>query len=996
MGFMFWRDWSLGEKIAFFVFLSVMILALSDLMLLVYEGEQIFSRWDLKGQIEILSHPLMSFSYDFFEMVIPTDSFLIINRFVPTFPQISAAAYVLPFLLYVLGLLVVITSSTYLSGFSYLTTLVVWVLGVAAFDFDGMGIYFDFLPDSFMEGRKSKLYFYLILGSYLPINFLLQNFENRIGYLFRFLIFVFLTVLFGFSLMRYATTGFPVVHAWGYGISVPIFASLLFLSFAAHEPIRGFLVMVGANGQRGYRQWMVFSIVYLFNVVYAYLYYVYGLDWGIYFLDPFVLSSATCLLGVWGTFARRGQYQDLIEAPYAVFMFMGLSFVFLSQLILALQTTNDPLISLYRSVILVSHFGFGLAFIFFIILNFKELFDAFQPVFKVTFNPKKLDFWLVWTFGLIVLFGAFFGNYKKVYHTGVSASYNIIGSRFYLAQDLKNAKENWDISQRYSPSGRFNNYMLASLALRENKKEFIVADQIKKATRLKASPLDYAYIAELYAQDELKLFQAIFSLEEGLKKFPQSGELHNNLALLYNKTNLADSVWKFFDKARMSSQFSHVVEANYYALWAKYRSDLSLDSLYLLIKPKRYVGTLANEAAFLNATGKINTQAVAYDLLPDSALDTKSLTYLYNLSLNEGFTQDTVLSSKIEFYLFNGKNEIFQTNLQVALAVLYFKRGKIDNAFSLMELAVEGSLSTDAYTPLVLGSWLLLAQQYERAVQFLSMAYARGNDKAMFPLALAYTYSKNPKALESWSFLSGTNGAYAQVAQSVLKVLYANRIDPLWTDLERYYALRFGKWIQSDEMKILAAIGSKTFRDAYAESKVLEATEPSEAQYYFDLITQPSAEAELALMRLKGQFDARFAKLLESPISIYRVGHIQHYKALYQQFIGDSLAAAKAYEKALDMLPLKISVYSDAAAFYARNPEKAYDLVIRGLRLNPRSSVLLEKYILLCFELKLDNFARRAYQDWLALELPIGQKTAFEKLYAEKLKISEQLPEGWE
>ncbi len=994
---MFWKSWPLGDKILLYTLFIIFFCGFFHLGTGIYQGDDIFTQWDLKGQIEILTHPLMSFSQDFFEFIVPADSFILINRFVPTAPQLQAMPYTIALGMYLVGLLVIFTSATYLSGFSYLTALVIWVLGVAAFDFDDMGIYFDFLPEEFMQGKKAKLYLYLVLGTFLPINFLLQNFENKISYGFRFLIFSILASVFTYLLIKYGTVQQPSIHCFNYGMSVPIFACLVFMSFAAHEPIRAFLVMVGSNGTRGYRQWMVFSIVYLLNLIYVYLYYNYGLDWGIYFLDPFLMVGFTCLVGIWGTYARRNQFDGIIESPYAVFMFLGLSLVLISQLSLAVHTANDPLISLYRSIILVSHVGFGLAFVFYILLNFKELFDAYQPVYKVAFNPKKVDFWLIWTFGLIVLFGAFFGRYKQTYHSGVSASYNIIGTNYYLSEDLKQAKENWVISQRYSPFGRFNNYMLATLSHREKQKPFLTAEFIKNISARKTRPPDYAFISEMYADDELKLFQAIFALQEGITRFPKSGELHNNLALLYNRTNLGDSVWKFFEKARNHIKQPEIIEANYFALWAKYRFDTSLDTLYSMISPKRYLGTLANEAGFLNVIGKNNPKPLALDLLPENALDTKALIYLYNLALNEAHANDSLLAQKIESYLFNGKNTLFQTNLQVALAVLNFKKGKIDFAFSLMEQAVEGSGAVDAFTPYVLGCWLVLAGQYERAIQHLSMAYARGNADATLPLAVAYTHTQNPKAIQSWEFLAQTQPKHAETAKSMLNVLYSNKINPNWSDLEKYYALRFGKWSEKEEINLLNFIQNKTYFNQYCELRVADAKNASQAKQFYDLIAQPSVETRLAYKRWQKEFDDEYASLLDKDsVSVYRQGHIEHYRALYHQYKGDSSKAAISFEKALDLVPLKESLYSDAVSFYRNNPQKVYELLLKGLRLMPKSATLLQEYILVCFELKLDHFAQASYKDWLKLNLPKEEFESFNQIYQQKLQASEQMPEGWE
>ncbi len=996
----FWKDWDTGEKSVFYLLLIAIVASLGYMGWCIYYGDSLFVDWNLKGQIEILTHPLMSFTQDFFDITLTADSFLVINRFIPTAPQIQSIAYAIPMLMYILALVTVMAASTYLNGFSYLSVLVIWVLGVATLDFEGMGIYLPFLPEDFMEGKKAKFFLYAVLGTFLPLNLLFKSVFYKIEFWVRYLVFAVLTVLFGYLCLRYATQTIPAIHGFGYGISVPIFVGLIFLSFSAHEPIRAFLVMVGSNGMQGYRQWMIFSAVYLLNIVYAFVHYRYGVNWGIYFLDPFVLMGISCLLGIWGTYIRRRQYEHITAAPYAVFLFMALALIMISQISLAVRTANDPLTGLYRNFIMIAHLGFGLAFIFHVLLNFMELFKAHQPVYKVVFNPKHTDFWLVWSFGIIVMFGAFFGKFKQTYHAGISASYNIIGSKHYLMDELLEAKQNWVLSKQYSPFGHFNNYMLANILLREKRPPVLVKEYLENSVVRHPKPHVYAYISEIMAEDNSRLFQAIFALREGISVFPHSGELHNNLALLFNKTRLADSVQAYFDKALKYSHYREIVESNQFALWAKYRQVLSPDSLFTQRKMRRYLGTLANEVAFVNATGQPNTRPIAYDLLPDSALDTKALTYLYNLALNPAMAMDTVLPKKIEYYLINGANRIFQANLQVALAVLYFQRGRSDYAFELMEQAVNSAGETDAFTSHVFGCWLLLAGQYERATQYLSVAFSRGNQDSALPLAIAQTYSAPEKARKTWNTLLQTQDERAMHARMMLRALDSSARWTQFSDREKYYTLRFGSISKDIEQKILSSITEKKILQAYLSEKILSATTQNEAQPYFERLSalglEEYHEAELAYKRLSGQFDERFAQLLQKNVSVYRIGHIQHYRALYLAHKGDTTEAEKAFAEALALLPLEIDLYMDAARFYAKQPEKAYDVLLKGVRLNPEAPDLLEAYILICFERKLINFAKQTWQDYQKLPLPAERVAKFSKIYAQKLSESEKLPEGWE
>ena len=79
-------------------------------------------------------------------------------------------------------------------------------------------------------------------------------------------------------------------------------------------------------------------------------------------------------------------------------------------------------------------------------------------------------------------------------------------------------------------------YSLGGMALERDNRvaaKIFFEDAVQKVK----SPYGYANISDLFLKDD-KYFEAIFALQEGIGNAPESGELYNNLALLYNKTDI--------------------------------------------------------------------------------------------------------------------------------------------------------------------------------------------------------------------------------------------------------------------------------------------------------------------------------------------------------------------------------------------------------------------------------------------------------------------------
>ncbi|TAD99659.1 MAG: hypothetical protein EAZ97_08105, partial [Bacteroidetes bacterium] len=558
----FWSKWKKSEQILYVSLFSLFLISLVLYLFSYIIGAESVIQWQTQSNLQPYRFVVDSFEHFLFDFKFELDSYLMTQEFRATDIQINSSATYIFLALFTTSLVLLITVATYLSRTWYIVIMSLLILYVISLNFELMKIF----------GKEDRTFFFITLLAYLPISYYFHAFDEKCSILLRFLVFVLITVGLGTLIFQFSEVEKPFFFIANFGITVPLLLTATFILLNAHEIIHAILYLITDSANQSSTNtgthFLVLSGIYLLNLIYAYMYNSGFVNLGIVYFDPLLLIILTGFLGIWSFKRREIQYKDLLDfAPNGAFLYLALGLTTFATLFYVFSTANDPLIQALENVILYSHIGFGISFLMYVVGNFFSYIRENKKVYKVIYDPHQFGFIWVIALGILIMAGFVFrGNYFTYRYT-VSGYFNGLADTYIAQNDLFLGEQYYQTALGYDLRNHKSNYALASLA-RKQQDLATAYYYFEKALASKPSAFAYANAAYLLAENN-RFFDAIFKLREGVKKFPKSGELYNNLGLLFNRTALADSAFYFLDKAKISANDPTVAQANLFAIFAK-------------------------------------------------------------------------------------------------------------------------------------------------------------------------------------------------------------------------------------------------------------------------------------------------------------------------------------------------------------------------------------------------------------------------------------------
>lgn len=253
-------------------------------------------------------------------------------------------------------------------------------------------------------------------------------------------------------------------------------------------------------------------------------------------------------------------------------------------------------------------------------------------------------------------------------------------------------------------------------------------------------PVHFIDLAAQFEQND-KFFDAVFSLQEGISKFPESNSISNNLALLYTKSKLYDSAFIYFNKTDDLSK-----ERNLSAMLSK-ASYFNPDSLPEL--SKNDITEITNRISIYNKALVPFADSMAFDILKDSVIEFAEYSYFYNLNINKLLTSRSILRNDIEQLLkLNLSDEYFRDLYLLRGMDAYFKNN-IADAISDFENAINFSGMTSAYVSDLVGTLLMAKELYGLAEPFMERAERAVYENSPIKLLAIYTEIEDKEKLQS-------------------------------------------------------------------------------------------------------------------------------------------------------------------------------------------------------------------------------------------------------
>lgn len=950
---LFWKNWDKEDRGWYLFALGTLTLSLLYYLFSFWLGDQALIQWATQSELEDVPVVLDAFRQGIFNVPVEAFNYIVTERFVATDMAVNLTASYLFLGLLVTGILIGLVVLTYLSRFWYAAGMTVFMILLVGFRLEMLALF----------GQTSRNTFISLVALYGGLSYYFHAFRTHTPLSVRLLSFVVLTGLVALVMAGTATVSYPALHLSNYGILVPLVIGMAFTFLIAAEIPYAFLYLVTRSNTPGSRNSLLhFSVacaIYLFNLLVIYLKNAGIVDLDLLYLSPYLLYLLSAVLGVWGHRTRRPLYEGILpHQPYGALLYTALAIIGTATFGYLFATANDPLLEVLEDVVVFSHLAMGVMFFLYVVFNFGDLLQQNLKVYKVVYKPTRMPYFMARATALLMAAGFFLYANLVPYQQALGGYYNGLGDLSTATKDYFLAEQYYKMGLEYSLNNHKSSYALGSLARLQND-PIATEYYFRQATLKNPRPYDYANLGSLQMGGD-HFFEALFTLKEGVRKFPKSGELYNNLALLYNRTSLADSAFLFFDLSRAFADRPEVAESNLLAFWAKNAGIGNLDSLLAKTPQHKYLPFLSNRTVLQNQAGSKARKELRPSLLADAILNRNTFAYLFNQAVGQAQQPDTTLPRRYLALEQQPANGLYAEDLAFARACYEFRYGNRAAAIeTLKNLTKQATDRADLFNQ-VLGAWLLQQQAYRLSIEYSAQSRA---PQAKFNLAVALTQAgRAEEARAAWNQL-------VQLADSV-------RNDQL--PLSPEYL----------EMKPLAS----KMRAVYAPDVRLEALDEEARLMYLlyrqETLTEEDRTRYAALLpkvnELTGQADDPDRRQSEKVQKLADENPGPQTEALFRQ--------------ALKRDPLNEGLILSAVRFFRdqqKNNDQAYDLLVNAVQLNPYSVPVYKEYIRQSLAMGLVSYASEGLATLQGIASPADYQ-AFLPEYQSKMALIEKEAEGFQ
>ncbi len=712
----FWRNWPKNERFSFVFILTILFTSILLLSFYWFKDLENVIHWDVLSELDEIPAALDTFSDGTLKFTINGNAYIVKERYLASMMDINLWANHSFALLFILGL------NLLLSAFSGMSRY--WFLG-------GMILLAGILITFHLEivfNSVNQLPFLVAFGAFVGLAFYFHTFAPQINALKRFLAFLVLSTaaaaLIGFT----AKALNPSLAVFSYGLLSAIILSAIFILLVAHEILASLVWVVSNSGVKNRNHiasFLLISSIYLLNVLLIYLEKSQYIDWNIISINPVALFGISLLLGIWGfrDYSEQSNFFDF--RSIGSWFYLGLAIITTATIGNAYATANDPLIEAFEDFISYAHVAMGVCFFFYVLINFTQPLQKGLEVHKVIYKPKFYELLLFRMAGAILVFTLIsFKNYNNYFQTK-AGYYNAIADYYTATEDFQAAETFYKEALHFDIRNHKSNYALASLALKNGDKEN-TGLFLKNALEKNASPFAYAGLSKVLQEKDM-FFDALFTLREGVSKFPKNQQLLTNIAYLYEKTKVLDSTFYYLNLAKTNCSDCDLAESNLLAYQLKYGEKDSLYKSLIASNPKlggdnratKSMSLRANRAAADKILQKQATTNIEFT--KDSAINVSQFALLYNLSSFNN-TMFPYSSKDLQNIQRKEVNNDFFEDLEFAISCRnYFSENKLEGLKQLAVLANDSTKHKPLYNQ-VAGMWFLQQGVYNKAVEFLSKA----------------------------------------------------------------------------------------------------------------------------------------------------------------------------------------------------------------------------------------------------------------------------------
>ncbi len=704
--FFFWQNWLKTERFSFLSFLTILLFSIALLGIYWFRGLENVLHWDILSELDEIPTVLDTFSDGKLKFTVNGNAYIVKERFLASAMSVNMFANYAFLGLFLLGLNLLLVAFSSMSRY--------WFLG-------GMIILAGVLITFHLENVfniTNQVAFLAAFGVFAGLAFYFNTFATQISFLKRLIFFLTLTIAVIFLVTFSAKIQQPVLAIASYGLLSAIILTAIFILLISHEILSGLVWVVSNSGVKNRNhlpQFLVISSIYLLNVLLIYLEKAQYIDWNIISISPLVLYVVSLVLGVWGFRDYCEQANFVNFRTVGSWLFLGLAIISTATIGFAYATANDPLIEAIEDFISYAHLAIGLTFFAYVLLNFIQPLQKGLEIHKIIYKPKFLELLLFRLAAIVLVFVLIsIKNYNNYFQTK-AGYYNAIGDFYTAETDNQAAETFYKEALHFDVRNHKSNYALASLAISASDKEN-TGFFLKNALEKNPSPFAYVGLSKVLQEKDM-FFDAIFSMRDGVNKFPKNQQLLTNLAFLYEKAKVTDSTLYYLNLAKENCTQCDLAESNILAYHLKYDDKDSVKKAMIFAKTSDYMSLRANQSAadkLLKRDASTNVE-----LQKDSALNVSQFALLYNLSSFNN-RQFPYTSKDLQNIQRKEANNSFYEDLTFAISARnFFKENKIEGLKQLSVLAQDSTKHKALYNQ-VAGMWFLQQGVYDKAIAYLS------------------------------------------------------------------------------------------------------------------------------------------------------------------------------------------------------------------------------------------------------------------------------------
>jgi hypothetical protein len=937
--FYFWRSWPSKHQI---------IIAIAFCLFIGTLGLYVYSQWfcldmalgwEVKTEVAVVKQIIDSFEKGLFQFSVEAPNQYLIQTYV-------GAQYELqPWIMYLfLGCTAFLLTT---ASVAMIELKGLWYyLGLSLL---GLFIYYlnlDLLAVFGFQNMYWPIAVFLSFGFSIHV---IKEFIPHILLIVKYLYFIALSLSLAFVTIHFAQIENPAFHLAANGWYAPLGLALVYIFMIGTEIYHVFLYLTtsskNAKPASSLINFLVITLIFIGNLTLTFLKNRHSIDWDMFYLEASVILIICAVLSFWSSQQKESVYRFAIDHSPALSVWhlaMAINcFICYSNVNIS---ANDSLQEVMEDGVIFSQITLGIMFMLYVVANFWGFMGQNMPVHLVVYQPRYMPFGFVRIIALIGIFAIVMYNNGYQYRQLKAGYYSTIADVYYAEGNKTLTEEYLKTSLSYDPGCHKSNYSMSVFLSQNQPDDIMIKSFLKQAMFKNPSPHSYASLGNYFLADG-DIIRSIETLREGIKVFPKSPEIHNNLALAFAKTNIKDSAYYYFSTARKltSPNAKPVAAANELAFAIQNNIDLELEK----VEKMTDLAYNANLLALANRQNVPRTLPVDINLGP--ILNQESVAYVVNASYH--LAKDTTLlitAAWLDSLI--KKNEFYAEELTQAKALMLYYTKHIAAGITTLDQLQANSSNRIPHLQ-TLSNWYMQQDAPQMAYEFLSQSSEAGDLNARFGLAIAGSFFlPSQEALRLWQDpILQADTAFRQIGLRIMSSkpnVYWLGIVPQKTNNQTSVVESFKLLPMSNDLNKARGRVMQHLNDYGRPDLTI-------ALYNEDQKTTQTQWQYMRALKKTGQKDK--VNLMSRDAILPEVNYLK----AWSLEANNPKMAQRYYEKAMREAPLYSEGIVDAVSFLKdkNNPTIVYDLLLQSVLLNPYSIPLQKAYARQCVQMHLFGFA---------------------------------------